>query len=638
MNTAGRMHLPDISAPEWLVTLARIPPAPVPWPAVIRAAVAIGLPLAIGDAIGRLDITLFVSMGALSGAISDKRGPYRVRALQISSAAVAGAIGFALGEAVYGRGWLPLAVLLLVAFGGSVIGSLGTLASGATTQLMIFTTVASGRDFPAAWWLPPLLYLLGGLWELALTLLGLLRDAASAERRAVATAFTALADLLDSIGTPQDVDNRRKLTEALNAAYDALLAGRVRSGGRYPAFRRFMGLLNSLTPTIETTVAALHAGKPLPPAVSTGVRAIGDAVLNRTTLPELPGEPALRSVRSFLGGERPAGVVATYPHPGVWERLATWFEETGRGSRVHVFGLRVTVCVGAAEVVRQLEPSARSYWIALTVIIVLKPDFGSVFARAVQRGVGTVIGALFGALLLALVPHGPGLIACIAVLAAILPAASARHYGLFSAFLTPLVVLLIDLLDPEGWSLLSARLIDTAIGCGIVLVLGYLLWPETFRARIGPQFLAAVDALAAYTRAGLQAPTPERGALRRETYRKLSDLRTVFQQALAEPPAVSRAAAAWWPGIVSLERLADAVTRVALRIDRGGEPLDPVTAERLADAVTRLTPGASRRQPELPELADPLLAGIAEEIVTARSVLAGPRPNTATSGERRLRR
>jgi len=29
-------------------------------------------------------------------------------------------------------------------------------------------------------------------------------------------------------------------------------------------------------------------------------------------------------------------------------------------------------------------------------VIILKPDYGSVFARAVQRGIGTVVGAVLG--------------------------------------------------------------------------------------------------------------------------------------------------------------------------------------------------------------------------------------------------
>jgi len=40
--------------------------------------------------------------------------------------------------------------------------------------------------------------------------------------------------------------------------------------------------------------------------------------------------------------------------------------------------------------------------VTLTVAIVLKPDYGSVFARAVQRGIGTIVGAVAGAVLLEL--------------------------------------------------------------------------------------------------------------------------------------------------------------------------------------------------------------------------------------------
>lgn len=46
----------------------------------------------------------------------------------------------------------------------------------------------------------------------------------------------------------------------------------------------------------------------------------------------------------------------------------------------------------------------RSYWVVLTVAIVLKPDFGPVFGRALQRGIGTIIGAVADALILAFVP------------------------------------------------------------------------------------------------------------------------------------------------------------------------------------------------------------------------------------------
>jgi len=41
-------------------------------------------------------------------------------------------------------------------------------------------------------------------------------------------------------------------------------------------------------------------------------------------------------------------------------------------------------------------PPQRSYWVPLTVAIVPKPGYGSVFARALQRGSGTVVGSYRG--------------------------------------------------------------------------------------------------------------------------------------------------------------------------------------------------------------------------------------------------
>ena len=111
------------------------------------------------------------------------------------------------------------------------------------------------------------------------------------------------------------------------------------------------------------------------------------------------------------------------------------------------------LCTGVAAVLSEVLPLQRSYWLVLTVGIILKPDYGSVFARAVQRAIGTVVGAVLGAAILVIVPYGPWLLLPFGVLAALLPFARARNFGLVATFLTPLVVLLIDLLDRSagGW-------------------------------------------------------------------------------------------------------------------------------------------------------------------------------------------
>jgi len=608
--------------PEWLVALVKPKSAPIPWPSAARAAVAVAGPLAICWAVGELGYGLFLAMGALSGAVGDRRGPYRVRALQIGLSAAFGASGFAIGEAVFGHGWTVFVVLCAVALLASMGSVAGSIAATSSMQALNFTIIASGRAFPLPAWQPPVLFLAGGLWSMSLTLLGALRDPVSPERRAVVGYLNALADLVDAVST--DIDpkereaRRRAVTDTLNAAYDALLAGRVRSGGRHASFRHFMGLLNASTPLVESTVAAMRSGAPPPGHVAPALREVAAALLARRTTPELPGwegEPA-----------GPAGSVARYRHPSVRERVRGRIDQMLSGPRTWHFALRLTICIAVAEVVRQLVPTGRSYWIALTVAMVLNSDFGSVFARAVQRAAGTVVGVAIGAAVLALIPHGFGDVIAIGVLASLLPIAIQRQYGMFATFLTPLVILLIDLFNPHGWTTASDRLIDGCIGCGIVLVFGYLLWPETFASRIGPYFVGAVEGIAAYATAALQSDGADRGALRRAAYRRLSDLRTVFQQALAEPPPVSRRASAWWPGIVALERLTDAVTRAAISVDHGAPAPPPEGVHTLvvgiSDLATAVTQSQRPRQLDLP--ADPILDDIATELRTAGKIIAGP--------------
>ena len=57
------------------------------------------------------------------------------------------------------------------------------------------------------------------------------------------------------------------------------------------------------------------------------------------------------------------------------------------------------------------------------------------------------------------------------------------------------VLFLLDLASPSGSGLVGARLLDTLIGCGIVLVFGYLLWPQTWRAPFDEAMHGAAMAL-----------------------------------------------------------------------------------------------------------------------------------------------
>ena len=53
--------------PDWLAEAVRPKPAPVPWGAMVRAALAICAPLAVGIVAGRRDVGLVAAIGGLLG-------------------------------------------------------------------------------------------------------------------------------------------------------------------------------------------------------------------------------------------------------------------------------------------------------------------------------------------------------------------------------------------------------------------------------------------------------------------------------------------------------------------------------------------------------------------------------------------
>jgi hypothetical protein len=101
--------------------------------------------------------------------------------------------------------------------------------------------------------------------------------------------------------------------------------------------------------------------------------------------------------------------------------------------------------------------------------------------------------------------------------------------------------------------------------------------------------------------------------LRRRTYRALSDLRAEFQRTMSEPVAVSRRASAWWPAVVGLEEVMDAVTATALEVSRG-DLAAPVPGDvRAVSAVLRAASAAAAVGSPVSEMGGRDLPGSAAE-------------------------
>ncbi|MFZ0216696.1 MAG: FUSC family protein, partial [Candidatus Dormiibacterota bacterium] len=572
----------DISPPAWLVRVIQPRPARFPWAEMARVLVAIAAPLGVGELTGQLSLSSIVAMGALAAALTDNGGPLEHRLRRTATAVVFGAIGMLAGRLLGGQAWLAVGAVAVLSLASAMMSVVGAIGSVAGLQLLVYFAIGGGSLVVVP---PPTLltgYLIGAVWGILCTVVrSLLEGRRRPEREAVAGVYQKIAELLAATGTPWMQQARRALTDAMNQAFDLLLDYRARSAGRDWAALRLATLLNAGTPLVEATVAIAYDGNRPPPNLHGAAVAVAGAIRANGPAPEIelgpaPSNPLFAAWRRagenvLASWDRYATPSAPPPFGG---RLRSALDQVVTGRATWLYALRLVLCMSLAETLHSVVPLARSYWVLLTVAIVLKPDFGSVFVRGLQRALGTVIGVVIGFGMLLLLPDKLLIVLGIAVIAALLPYAILRNYGMFSTFLTPLVVLLIDLTSPSGQpsgvAAGEARLVDTLAGCAIVLVFGFLLWPETWRPRLGPRIADAAASVGDYLEAALLDPGRGR-QLRRRTYRRLSDLRTAFQQTLAEPPPMSTRAAAWWPLIVQLESATDAITEAAIRA-RAGAP------------------------------------------------------------------
>ncbi|WRZ09059.1 FUSC family protein [Streptomyces sp. NBC_00385] len=625
-------------------------PTPVPWAAVARASVALAAPLAAGFAADRPMYGALASMGALSGVIGDTADAYRMRILNIAVPQVFGALGIMTGTLVYGTGWAAVAVLTVIGLVSGMMSTIGAVASVSGLLLLLNSVVGAGLPMPDPWWVAPLLLTLGGLFVLALTLLAWPLRRKLPERVAVADTYLAVADLLAAAGTPAYEEKRQAVTESLNTSYDLVLARRARYHGRSGTMVRMLSQLNVVIPLVEAAPAVHVRRIMLPDAIPAAVRALAEDIEETRTggdEPRLPppGSPATRAVDSAL---RHAAAVVHKADPDPYNvddrlgRPAALGVRVRRATRNVVlsgpswqYGLRLALCIGLAQALTSLIDVPRSYWVALTVTFVLKPDFGSVFSRAVLRSVGTAAGLVIAAPVLAEVPVGWWDVPVMMLLAALIPALTAKGYAFQTAAVTPVILLLSDLLNHEGVHLVWPRFLDSLIGCAIVLVAGYLLWPESWHSRIGRRLADAVADIADYVgvafEPGGEGDRAERVRARRRIYRDLSSVRSEFQRALTEPPPTGTRAAAWWPLVVAVERIVDATTAARVRVNHGAQEPEPAEVAAVQAQLRELADGVRASEvlvavrTELPGDEEGVLAPLRQEVAAARAI-ASPEP------------
>lgn len=144
-------------------------------------------------------------------------------------------------------------------------------------------------------------------------------------------------------------------------------------------------------------------------------------------------------------------------------------------STVFMHALRVAIAAGIAVALYRTRAVEHGYWMILTVLVIVKPEFAATWLRTLERLIGSVVGGVI-ALVLALTIHDIVTMNVLLFLcAAVAFSWSQRNYGLFSVLITPYVVLMINIIAPGSAGIAFVRVADTLAGCVIGLVVSWLI-------------------------------------------------------------------------------------------------------------------------------------------------------------------
>ena len=203
--------------------------------------------------------------------------------------------------------------------------------------------------------------------------------------------------------------------------------------------------------------------------------------------------------------------------------------------------LRLGLATVAAGFLASTQHLIRGYWIPMTAVIVLKPNFGGTLERSLQRITGSVLGALL-AVLFVLDLQAPWLLwSILPVLAFCTFAWRNYNYTLFSLAQTPLILLMLDIAHPITVIDSLSRVLNTILGSAVALLAGYFLFPTSERRSLPIRIAQALEAEASLIRAlrdamlGIEErPISE---FRRAAAVAVSNAAAAGQRLLTEPPA-----------------------------------------------------------------------------------------------------
>ncbi len=156
--------------------------------------------------------------------------------------------------------------------------------------------------------------------------------------------------------------------------------------------------------------------------------------------------------------------------------LKTLLSNLRLDSPVFRFALRVSMAISVGLLIGHWLPyAAHSYWIVLTIVIILRPTFSMTRQRRADRIIGTIIGCVITAIVIRFVHSNIALMAILFLSIVATPTFIYLRYRYTAIAVSLMILLQMHLVAPSNPNLVSERLIDTLIGAAVATVFSFVL-------------------------------------------------------------------------------------------------------------------------------------------------------------------
>lgn len=209
--------------------------------------------------------------------------------------------------------------------------------------------------------------------------------------------------------------------------------------------------------------------------------------------------------------------------------------------------LRVSlVCLVGFITAKTVAQGHHSYWVLLTIIVILKPGFSLSKQRNYQRLIGTICGGIIGILILSFIPNTTAQFLFLMTFMIGTYSFSRLNYVVSVIFMTPYVLILFKFLGVGLLNVAQERILDTLIGSSIAFIASYLIFPtwefDQIQETLRDVVVANINYLItiAENLSGKITGTTMYKLARKDVYVKSANLSAAFERMTSEPKSKQR--------------------------------------------------------------------------------------------------